>query len=63
MRQSLFFAKVAGLRCFPVNIAKFVRTPLGAWFCVFKRDQRRMLRRNRLILLDPNAGYIRKAEK
>ena len=75
MRQSLLFAKVAGLRpanmskkklwhrCFPVNIAKFVRTPLGAWFCVFKRDQRRMLRRNRLILLDPNAGYIRKAEK
>ena len=39
MRQGLFFAKVAGLRpanmskkklwhrCFPVNIAKFVRTP------------------------------------
>ena len=26
--QSLFFNKVAGLRCFPVNFMKFLRTPL-----------------------------------
>ena len=25
--QSLFFNKVAGLRCFPVNFEKFLRTP------------------------------------
>ena len=26
--QSLFFNKVAGLRCFPVNFVKFLKTPL-----------------------------------
>ena len=26
--QSIFFNKVAGLRCFPVNFEKFLRTPL-----------------------------------
>ena len=36
--QRFFFNKVAGLRCFPVNFAKFLRTPFlqntsGGCFC------------------------------